>query len=271
MKRSTIHYSATEMAWLEANREMVISDYHRAFVAAFDRDDVTAANLHGLRKRKGWKVGRDPARYKGRHWKFSPEEIGWLQANSTLEICEYHRAFCAEFGRTDITKSALHGMRKRMGWKTGRTGHFDKGAVPWSKGKKIGNNPGSARTQFRKGQTPHTARGAGHESTDADGYVWIIVDETNPYTGAPTRRVQKHRRLWESANGPVPDGHVLKCLDGNKSNTDPTNWEAVPIGMLPRLNGKSGRDYDRAPADLKPTIMAVAKLEHRVRERRPNR
>jgi hypothetical protein len=36
--------------------------------------------------------------------------------------------------------------------------------------------------------------------------------------------------------------------------------------MLPRLNGKGsrGRDYDTAPAELKPTIMAVAKLEHGV-------
>jgi hypothetical protein len=65
----------------------------------------------------------------------------------------------------------------------------------------------------------------------------------------------------------VPGGYALKCLDGNKLNTDPGNWEAVPRALLPRLNGKSGRNYDRAPDELKPTIMAVAKLEQRVRER----
>lgn len=63
----------------------------------------------------------------------------------------------------------------------------------------------------------------------------------------------------------MPDGYVLKCL-GDKLDTDPSNWELVPQGLLPRLNGKSGRAYDHAPAELKPTIMAVAKLEHRARQ-----
>lgn len=275
-RRPAIAYSDAEMRWLEANRMMVISDYHRAFVAEFRREDVTAAHLHGLRKRKGWKVGRDPGRYKGRHLKYSHAEIVWLRDNCTLPIGEYHRAFCAKFGRGDISRANLHGLRKREGWKTGRTGRFEKGQISPNKGKRCapgsgGRHPNAQKTQFRKGNRPHTWRGAGHESVCDDGYVWIIVNETNPYTGAPTRRVQKHRWLWERENGPIPAGHVLKCLDGNRANTDPANWEAVPKGMLPRLHGKSGRDYDRAPDELKPTIMAVAKLEHLARERRGGR
>lgn len=31
-------------------------------------------------------------------------------------------------------------------------------------------------------------------------------------------------------------------------------------------NAKVGRDYDTAPAELKPTILAIAKLEHKARE-----
>jgi hypothetical protein len=53
---------------------------------------------------------------------------------------------------------------------------------------------------------------------------------------------------------------------GDKGNSDPSNWELVPQGLIPRLNGKSGRDYDHAPSELKPAIMAAAKLEHRVSE-----
>lgn len=269
MKRSAIPYSAAEMQWLEANRTMVISDYHRAFVAAFGREDVSAANLHGLRKRLGWKVGRAPDRYKGRGMKYTPVELSWLHANETLTIRELHRQFIAAFPARvdDVTPEKLQSLRKRIGMKTGRTGQFPKGTVPPNKGKKMPYNAASATTQFKKGQRPHTWRGAGHESTDEHGYVWIIVDDINPYTGAPTRRIQKHKWLWEQKNGPVADGHVLKCLDGDKSNTDPSNWEAVPTGLLPRLNGKSGRHYDTAPAQLKPTIMAVAKLEHAARSK----
>jgi hypothetical protein len=71
--------------------------------------------------------------------------------------------------------------------------------------------------------------------------------------------VHKHRWLWEHKNGRIPDGHKLKCLDGNKINTDPSNWECVPNGILSRLNK---RGYEDAPPELKPAIMAVAKLEH---------
>ncbi|TPN34988.1 HNH endonuclease [Mesorhizobium sp. B1-1-6] len=215
----------------------------------------------------GWKVGRDHARYKGRRLKYTEAEIAWLRDNSTMEINVWCAAFRAEFGHEDTTPAKLHSLRKREGWKTGRTGQFEKGSVPSTKGKKMPFNPNSAVTQFKKGQLPHNHRGPGHESVGDDGYIWIVTDQRNPWTGASTWRVHKHRWLWEQANGPVPQGMVLKCL-GEKSNPDPSNWAPVPIGLLPRLNGKSNRDYDRAPAELKPVIMAVAKLEHAAAARR---
>jgi hypothetical protein len=265
MKGARIAYSVEEMVWLEANRMMVISDYHRAFQAAFDRPDISAQNLHALRKRRGWKVGRAPGRFVGRHIRYSADEIAWLRDNRTLPIKDYHAAFFAAFGREDVTEAKLHSLRKRLRLKTGRSGHFEKGASPWSKGKKLPFNANSAATQFKKGQVPHTYRGAGHESVGDDGYVHIVIDAANPWTGASTWRVHKHRYLWEQKNGPVPDGMVLKCLDSDKLNTDPSNWEPVPREVLARLNGGRHRKriaYDAAAPELKPTVMAIAKLEH---------
>jgi hypothetical protein len=40
----------------------------------------------------------------------------------------------------------------------------------------------------------------------------------------------------------------------------------VPRALLPRLSGKSGRNYDHAPDEIKPTIMAIARLEHAARD-----
>ncbi|QIG80073.1 hypothetical protein [Stakelama tenebrarum] len=51
----------------------------------------------------------------------------------------------------------------------------------------------------------------------------------------------------------------------------PDNWTMIPRAMLPRLNGRFGRNYDAAPTDLKPTILAIAELEHRAREARSPR
>lgn len=204
---------------------------------------------------------------------YSAVELWWLERNRKLPIRDYHRQFCTKFGRTDVTAACLHALRKRNGWKTGRTGCFEKGAVPHNKGKPCapgrgGRHPNARATQFKKGGLPHNTNYLGHERVSKDGYVEISVDETNPHTGFERRYVLKHRWLWERANGPVPDGMCLKVLDGNRQNTDPSNWELVPRALLPRLGGRYGRGYDDAPAELKPTIMAVTKLEHRLREPR---
>jgi hypothetical protein len=77
------------------------------------------------------------------------------------------------------------------------------------------------------------------------------------------RRV--HRINYENANGPLPDDRVLKCLDGNKFNVKASNWKAVPKGLLIHLDGTTRGNrpaYGTAPAQLKPTILAVAHLRY---------
>jgi hypothetical protein len=255
------------MQWLQSNRMMVIGDYHRAFCAAFYRIDVTSAHLHGLRKRKGWLVGRAPGRFAGRHRLFSGAEIEWLQNNCTKALGDFHRDFCAKFSRKDVSAAQIRSLHKNEGWKTGRTGRFETGSVPANKGKPAPYHPNSARTRFKKGQLPHNTKYAGHERVATHGYIEISVDETNPNTGFERRYVLKHRWLFEQKHGPIPEGMVLKCTGDNHLNTDPSNWELVPRALLPRLNGRFGRGYDSAPGDLKPTIMAVAKLEHALNEK----
>lgn len=211
---------------------------------------------------------------KGHSIPYSTAEKKWLEANRLMVISDYHHAFVSEFARSDVKAAHLHALRKRKGWKTGRTGCFEKGFTPANKGKKCppgvgGNHPNARKTQFRKGQTPHNTNYLGHERVSKDGYVEISIDETNPHTGYERRYVLKHRWLWEKANGPVPKGSALKCLDGNRLNVDPSNWEAVPRGVLARLNGgrhKKRIAYDAAPSALKPTVMALAKLEQRIHE-----
>lgn len=203
------------------------------------------------------------------HWiDWLPEELAWIEARKDWPRSDLHRAFCSYWQRDDVSKAALTALCKRKGWRTGRTGCFEKGMVPANKGKKMPFDPNSAATRFRPGHLPANYRGPGHESVRRDGYIWLIVAETNPYTGAATRPVQKHRWLWEKVNGPIPDGHVLKCLDGDRLNTDPANWEAIPRALMPRLAGRWRMPYDDAPAELKPTLLVIAKVEHAARELR---
>jgi hypothetical protein len=204
---------------------------------------------------------------KGRQIVYSNEELAFIKRRRRMPRSELHAEFVKTFGRQDVSTTHINALCKRKGWLTGRTGCFERGLLPHNKGKPMPYHPNSAKTRFKKGRLPHNTNYLGHERVSKDGYVEISIDEANPHTGFERRYVLKHRWLWEQMHGPVPDGMCLKCK-GDQLNTDPSNWELVPRALLPRLNGRFGRGYDAAPDDLKPTIMAVVKLEHRLREKR---
>lgn len=205
---------------------------------------------------------------KGRPIPWSPAELAWIEARATEPRRAAHARFVATFDRPDVSLAAFAALCKRRGWMTGRTGRFAPGQAPVYTHPKGWCPPGCEKGHFRKGNLPHNTRHAGHERINREGYVEISVEETNPHTGFERRYVQKHRWLWEKAHGPVPEGQVLKCLDGDRTNCDPANWIAIPRALLPRLNGRFGRNYDTAPPELKPLILKIAELEHAAREKR---
>lgn len=212
---------------------------------------------------------------KGRWIPYSAEEMAWLEANRLLVIGDYHRGFCERFGRTDVTPGHLHSLRKRKGWKTGRTGCFAPGQAPANKGKTCppgvgGRHPNAQRTQFTRGQRRGVAvklyQPIGAERVSKNGYL-----ERKVHDGLPpqSRWRAVHLIEWEAINGPLPEGFCLKALDGDKTNTDPANWRAIPRAMLPALNGgrhKRRPAYDGAAQEIRPALMTMAEIEHQSRK-----
>lgn len=205
---------------------------------------------------------------KGRVILYSPGELAWIKAHSRDPRKDMHAAFCVQFGRSDVTPANINALCKRKGWLTGRTGQFALGQVSHNAGKKGHCAPGSEKGWFKKGNRTGAAQQnyqpIGTERRCKDGYL-----ERKIHDGMPMqfRWRAVHLVEWEAIHGPVPKGMALKCLDGDRTNTNPANWEAIPRAMLPRLNGRKwSRGYDTAPNDLKPVIMAVTKLEHALRE-----
>lgn len=211
---------------------------------------------------------------KGRRIDWWPDELAWIP--ETVSWYPTRRAqwqaFQRRFGRGDISLAAFGSLCKRKGWATGRDGRFRKGQVPHNKGKPMPYHPNSARTRFqpggRSGRAAELWKPIGTERVSKGGYRERKVNDDLPLQ---SRWRAVHLIRWEALHGPLPPGHALKCLDGERLNTDPANWRAVPRGMLPRLNGKSGRGYDSAPAELKPIIMATAQLAHAAHEARQRR
>lgn len=194
---------------------------------------------------------------------YSEDELFFLHGHRDLPRRELYAEFVRRFGRDDVTFENIKGLCVRKGWYTGRTGCFDKGHVPANKGRK-GNahvTDEMRATQFKKNHVPANLKPIGHERVDRQGFVLIKIDVTNPHTGFRGHYVMKHKHLWIEKNGPIPDGHFLKCLDCNNLNTDPSNWKLLPLSMQTRLNGIHGRGYDKAPPELRPVIMTICELE----------
>lgn len=198
---------------------------------------------------------------------WSKEELAWIKARASTPRRELHAEFCKTFDRSDVSLGAFKSLCKRNRWLTGRTGQYEKGTVPANKGKKMPWNANSARTQFKKGnrtgRANHVYKPIGTERISREGCL-----ERKIHDGLPMQSRWRlvHLIRWEQEHGPVPEGHCLKCLDGDKTNTEPSNWICIPRALLPRLNGRFGRDYDNAPAALKPAILATAKLAHAAQE-----
>jgi hypothetical protein len=208
---------------------------------------------------------------KGRRIPWNEFELAFIKARCTMPRSELHAEFCRVFNRTDVSQQSITSLCKRNGWLTGRDGRFTPGQEAMNKGKPMPYHPNSAATRFRPGQTPLNRKPLWDERLCQDGYIEMKVPLTDPYTGFPTRYMHKHRYLWEQENGLLPKGMALKCLDGNRRNCDPSNWKAIPRGLLPRLNGKTGRNYDTAPDEVKPTILAIAQLEQALSDARKGR
>lgn len=206
---------------------------------------------------------------KGHAIPYSAEELAGLEARQTMARRDLHAAFVAAFGRDEIKADDIKSLCTRKGWKTGRDGRLKPGNVPLNKGRKMPFNANSARTQFKKGNRTDRAnqvwKPIGTERLSKDGYL-----ERKVHDGLPlqSRWRAVHLINWEAVNGPIPAGHALKCLDGDRSNTAAANWECVPRAMLPRLAGRWTVGYDDAPPELKPAILATAKLAHRAKQMR---
>lgn len=276
MKRRRIAFSADELAFIEALCELPRGILREEFVEVFQRTDVSVDHIKALCTRRGW-ITRTP-------WNDADDAI--IRAHfphvPTARVAAMigcavssvnNRAYKLGLLKSAEYLASPEAGRLRRGGNRGMGSRFVKGQVAHNKGiKRPGWSAGRMReTQFTPGQSGWNWKPVGSVRV-SDGYEYTKVsDERGVPTGCNWKMT--HVLRWESANGPVVDGHVLKCLDGNRMNTEPTNWQIVPRAILPRLNGGRHKHlrFDEAPAELKPTLLAVAHLEHVARTRKRER
>ena len=122
---------------------------------------------------------------------------------------------------TSYTQQQIKSYYGNRGLNSGVTGHFQKGCIPVNAGRKGYCAPGCEKDWFPKGHTPHNKLPIGSLVVKSDGYLWRKTGE-----GKREWR-QEHRLVWEAAHGPVPSGHLLIFLDGDRMNTKLENLALV--------------------------------------------
>ncbi|WP_210237328.1 hypothetical protein, partial [Mesorhizobium sp. M3A.F.Ca.ET.175.01.1.1] len=113
------------------------------------------------------------------------------------------------FGRPDVKLEDIKALCSRRGWLTGRTGGFEKGSIPFNKGKPHPARGRAAETQFKKGSMTGAAaakyKPIGTERFNKDGYL-----ERKIHDGLPLQSRWRlvHLIRWEELNGALPAGEA---------------------------------------------------------------
>jgi len=193
--------------------------------------------------------------------RYTPEQLDFIRKHIKIMTWkELTVKFNKTYG-TNLSYKALASAGKRYGIKSGRTGQFPKGHVPFNKGRKGISYPGMEATQFKKGRRPHTWVPIGAERITKDGYIQIKVQDgkfQHNWKG-------KHIIIWEEHNGSVPPGHVVIFGDGNKRNFDIDNLILVSRAQLVILNKNRLIQND---TELTKTGIIIADIYRKIGERR---
>ena len=239
---------------------MNVHDLTRAFNRKY-RQARTEESMHSALHNHGIRCGRKQGDmlYGSRLRIFTEKQIQFIRDNyAGRSGKEMTAIFNNRFGAgmtVQQIKTAVH----NRGITSGRSGCFPKGHRPWNYGSKGQGLTGRSKTSFKPGNIPPNRKPLWSERVDSkDGFILIKVPQKDPYRGFPTRYKHKHVYCWEQANGPVPEGMVVSFVDGNNKHWQIKNLMLITRAELLQMN-KIG--YKNAPDEIKPSILALAKLK----------
>ena len=156
----------------------------------------------------------------------------------------------------EISANQVTYYRRNHNIKSGLSGHFQKGRVPHNKGKKYPGMPPNSG-MFQKGSKPPNWVPVGTVRYTTDGYPKIKMAEPNVWE-------LLHRKVWEEHHGPIPKGHSIAFLDGDRSNCDISNLVCLLKSEVARMN------YERlfsSDPELTKAGIGLTRLKKRILER----
>lgn len=194
----------------------------------------TVKSLGSSLKNWGLRSGIGHGPPKGHRSSVFPEDVAsFIEANYLgTSYTDMAAILNARFG-TNYTRGQIKSFYGNHHLNSGLTGRFDKGHVPYNKGKTWDEymseeaKEKASKTQFKNGQLPPNTKPIGWERIDRDGYVEVKVRMRPSKSTCNDNFVLKHRLVWEQANGPIPEDCNVIFKDGNKLNCELSNLMLV--------------------------------------------
>lgn len=176
---------------------------------------ITPVALKSLMRREGIKNGLKHQRKTPVPTLLTDEQETFLRQHVKGRLNEDLTALMNETFGLSLTPRQLAIWKKNHNVTSGVNTAFEKGHVPINAGTKGMFNVGGNKTSFKKGDQPKNYKPVGSERIDRDGYVLVKVKDEGTWD---ERWRHKHKVLWETEHGSIPEGHVLNFLDGDRTN-----------------------------------------------------
>ena len=120
-------------------------------------------------------------------------------------------------------------------------------------------------TQFKKGERSRNYLPVGTVTTNSYGYVIRKISDE----GAQWERWEfVHRRTWEDANGPVPEGMMIIFRDGNRQNCDLSNLMLISKSDNASLNKLGLRSTDPDLLDVGINLVHIKRAAKDAKKRK---
>jgi len=224
---------------------------------AFPDFGVTTQQMKYYKSNHGIKCGVQGVR-EGNGAKYTPEMLEWVRANATgVSNQELADRFSQVFG-IEMTAYQMSVYKRNHKIKSGLTGHFEKGHVPYNKGKHIEVHPNCKKGWFKKGERPKNFKEIGTVVVNSDGF--LVRKVANP----DVWKFESHI-VWEAHHGSIPPGNKIIHLDRNRLNVDINNLAMISdvehMEMIRRKSYSDNPEITRAGA-------AIAKLSVATRARK---
>jgi len=162
--------------------------------------------------------------------KYEQEHIDFIKAHQGASAREMAELFTEHFN-IHVTKNQMKAVMYRNNISSGKTGRFEKGNIPHSKGQKMSKEQYEKckPTMFKKGHIPKNHRKIGSERITKDGYIEVKIEDPDVWG-------LKHRLIYEEHYGEIPAGYSVIFGDGDKLNCDINNLILVSRSELLIMN-----------------------------------